>query len=425
MTPIEKVNAYLKKASEKGSKLGLERIKQLLESLNDPQDKLKIIHVSGTNGKGSFSSMLSSVLNQAGYCTGYFSSPVITDVTDSFQINCKAVSDDLFASVMEKVIEKAENMQDSPTEFELLTAAAFQIFFECNCDICIIECGLGGDEDSTNIISSPVLSVITNVRKDHCKFLGNTISEIACHKAGIIKKNCPVLYGGENNEAFEIIKNKACEMSSKLYVTDFEKLSNEEFTLDGTKFSFGNYQDLKLSLIGIYQTLNAANVLTAIEILGERGLEISEQAVYSGFEKCIWHGRFEIMRRDPMIIFDGAHNPDGLELAVKSIRRYFNGQPVAFLMGVMADKEYALYGDMLKDTADIIFTVTPDNPRSLDCKKLCERFRKSGINTEFYENFSEGVGRAFEYAKVKGIPMAVLGSLYMYNEFKKELSKLI
>ncbi len=420
MTGAERVNLYLKQASSRGSILGLERIKHLLEMLGNPQEKLKIIHVSGTNGKGSFSAILSSILNYAGYCTGYFSSPALTSAADSFQIGGSKVSEEIFTSVMVKVIEKAEEMdseQESPTEFELLTAAAFLMFFQCKCDLCIIECGLGGDGDSTNVISSPVLSVITNVRKDHCHILGNAVSQIAAHKAGIIKRGCAVLYGGEKNEAFEVIRNRASEMSSKLYVTDFQKLSGESFTLDGTTFSYGDYSGLKMPLLGKYQILNGANVITAVEILREKGFEISRSAVYDGLKSCVWQGRFEVLCREPMVIFDGAHNPDGMAAAVESIKYYFGGKPIVILMGIMADKEYSLYGDMLKSTAEIIFTVTPDNPRALDSKILCEYFRQSGINSEFYHDFSHGASKALEYAEKKKLPLAVLGSLYMYDKF--------
>lgn len=417
MTSYEKVLIYLKNV--RVSKLGLERIKELLNYFDNPQDKLNIIHVSGTNGKGSFSSMLSSVLYQAGYHVGYFSSPSITTVNDSFRINCKPVSNEVFTFVMEKVIEKANNMHDKPTEFELLTAAAFLIFLESKCNICIIECGLGGDTDSTNIISSPILSVITNVRRDHCHILGNTIEEIAYHKSGIIKKDCPVLYGGEINKAFEVIKNKADKMSSKLYITDFNKLYNKNFNLDYTEFSYDNYNDLKLSLLGTYQIYNAANVLTAIDILNENGYKIKIQSVYNGLKNSTWQGRFEVLTHDPIVIFDGAHNPDGMSVAIKSIKHYFNGQPVVFLMGIMADKEYQYYVDIVKDIADTIFTVTPDNPRSLDCKKLCEFFKSHNINSVYSEIFDDGVKKAVSYAKSRNLPLIALGSLYMYSDFIK------
>ncbi len=412
---------YLKNASVKGSVLGLSRIEELLELLSNPQDKLKIIHVSGTNGKGSFSAMLSAVLKEAGYSVATFSSPALVTVNDSFRLNCETVSDGIFADILSEVIEKAELMNDSPTEFELLTAAAFEMFYKNGCDICIIECGLGGDTDSTNVIKKPVLSVITNVQKDHCGILGDTLSEIAAHKAGIIKQSCDVLYGGERNEAYDIISKKAKEMSAQLYVTDKSRISGVSCDIDGTTLSFDKYENLRLSLVGSYQAQNAANVLTAVQILEKQGFEILRDVVYSGLEKTVWQGRFEVIRKEPPVIFDGAHNLCGMKEAVKTIKSCFGNRKIAVLMGVMADKEYNLYADMLKHVTDIIFTVTPDNPRSLDAQKLADYFNGNGIKAEAYEYFSEGLDNALAYAKNKNIPLVVMGSLYMYREFRESL----
>ncbi len=409
---------YLEKASVKGSVLGLSRIEDLLELLGNPQDKLKIIHVSGTNGKGSFSAMLSAILYEAGYKVGSFSSPSLVTLNDSFRLNCKIVSDDYFAEVLSEVIEKAGSISDSPTEFELLTAAAFQMFCKSNCDICIIECGLGGDTDSTNVIKKPVLSVITNAQLDHCGILGNTLSEIAAHKAGIIKQGCNVLYGGEQGEAYGIIKSYADKMKSKLYVTDKTEISGVRCDINGTKLSYGEYDGLQLSLVGTYQAENVANVITAVEILKKKGLEISKDSVYSGLANTEWQGRFEVIRKNPPVIFDGAHNPCGMEEAVKTIKSCFGNQKIAVLMGVMADKEYNLYADMLKDVTDIVFTVTPDNPRSLEANKLADYFNKKGICAVACEKFSDGLEKAVDYAENKNMPLVVMGSLYMYREFK-------
>ncbi|MBE6844152.1 MAG: bifunctional folylpolyglutamate synthase/dihydrofolate synthase [Ruminococcus sp.] len=421
----EHVLEYLKKASVKGSVLGLSRIKKLLELLMNPQEKLKVVHVSGTNGKGSFSAMLSSVLKEAGYSVGVFSSPSLVRVNDCFRLDCKAVSDEVFADTLNKVIEKADRMPDSPTEFELLTAAAFEMFYKCGCDICIIECGLGGDTDSTNVLEKPVLSVITNVQKDHCGILGNSLAEIAAHKAGIIKRNCPVLYGGERNEAFDVIENKAMTMSARLYVTDTNRISDENFSVNGTVFSFGKYRDIRLSLLGSYQTVNAANVLTAVEILHGQGMTISDNAVFRGLEKTVWEGRFEIIRKNPPVIFDGAHNPCGMQEAVKTVKKCFGGQRTVLLMGVMEDKEYSLYPDMLRDIADVVFTVTPDNPRSLSADALAGFLSGNGINARASDNFSDGLMRALQYSEKNKLPLLVLGSLYMYREFKESCKGLL
>jgi len=420
----KEVLKYLEKASQKGSVLGLERIEKLLELLSAPQDKLKIIHVSGTNGKGSFSAMLSSVLKESGYKVGVFSSPSLVTVNDSFRINCEIVSDTLFAEILSEVIYKAEEMDDKPTEFELLTAAAFLMFYKTECEICIIECGLGGDTDSTNVVKNPILSVITNVQKDHCTILGDTLSEIATHKAGIIKSGSPVFYGGEKNEAYDVIRGYAQKTGSDFYCPGSQKPENERYGINGTFFDYGRYRNIKLSLLGNYQICNAVNVIETVEILRKSGVEISDSSMYKGFEKSIWQGRFEIVSDNPYIIFDGAHNPCGMEEAVKTIKNCFGKCKTAMLMGVMADKEYNLYPDMIRDIVDVVFTVTPDNPRALEAKKLSESLINNGIDARPYDRFEDGMKDAVNYVRTKKIPLIVLGSLYMYKEFSCFLSEI-
>lgn len=424
MTDLEKVLFYLKKVSEKGSIFSLSRIYELLERLGNPQEKLKIIHVAGTNGKGSFCAMLSSILCKAGLNVGVYTSPYLLTQMESYRLNGKEASKEVFLSAMTKVIEKAEKMSDKPTEYELLTAAAFLMFYQNNCDFCIIECGLGGDTDSTNVISKPVLSVITNVQKDHCRILGNSISEIAAHKAGIIKENCPVLYGGRKDEAFDVIKQKAEKMSAPFYDTDKSSLEVISCDISGTSLNFKNYKNIKLSLLGLYQTRNAVNVLTAVEILQKYGVKISEKAVYEGLASCKWQARFEVVKKDPVIIFDGSHNPDGMKYAVQSIKSYFSVKPI-LIMGVMADKEYSLYGDMLKNIPEIIFTVTPDNARALDAELLAECFAQKGFKAAACENMNKALKSAVSSAKKENLPIIVMGSLYMYKEFKEEIEKIV
>lgn len=423
MTELEEVFLYIKKISEKGSVFGLSRIYELLERLGNPQEKIKVIHVAGTNGKGSFCAMLSSVLCKEGLNVGVYTSPYLLTQKESFRINKKEVSDEVFLSAMTQVIEAAEKMSDSPTEYELLTAAAFLMFYQNNCDFCIIECGLGGDTDSTNVISKPFLSVITNVQKDHCSILGNSISEIADHKAGIIKKKCPVLYCGEKNDALEIIEKKADAMSSKLYFVDRSSLTITKTGIDGTIFDFANFKNVKLSLLGLYQVENAVNVLTAVEIMRKLSVEISDRAVFEGLESCVWQGRFELIRKNPILIFDGSHNPDGMKYAVQSIKSYFSVKPV-LIMGVMADKEYSLYGEMLKNVSEMIFTVTPDNARALGAESLAEFFIQNGIKAVACENMNKALKLAVSYAKEENLPIITMGSLYMYREFKKEIEKI-
>ena len=414
---------YLKTAAGRGSHLGLERISELCTLLGEPQDKVKVIHVAGTNGKGSFSAMLSHILRAAGYRTGSFSSPALTGVTDSFRIDCREISRETFAKTMTAVVPVCESMEDKPTEFEVLTAAAYQLFCDEKCDIAIAECGMGGDTDSTNVVKSPVLSVITNVALDHMSFLGSTIPEIAAHKAGIIKSGRPVLYGG-GAEAQNIITSAAQRMGAPLTVTDHSRLSGAETGLFGTAFTFDGFGRLSTPLTGSYQLRNAANVLTAVEILRGEGLDIPESVVKSGLAETKWHGRFELMHTEPTVIFDGAHNPDGIAQAAESIKSCLGGGKLAMLIGVMADKDYALYPEMLGQYIDRVFTVKPDNPRALDSEKLAEIFANRGIPAKAFPDLAEGVKSAYEYAAAKKLPLLALGSLYMYKEFSESLDNI-
>lgn len=423
MNNYEKSLEYLKNAALGGSVFGLERISRLAELLGNPQDKVKIIHISGTNGKGSFGAMLCSVLKASGLKVGSFSSPAITKVTDSFRIDGEAISDELFSQIILDIASVCKSMDEKPTEFEILTAAAFELFVRENCDIAVVECGMGGDLDSTNIISSPLLSVITNVQSDHCGFLGNTIAEIAAHKSGIIKEGRPVFFGGDDESALEIIRKAAEKCGSRLYLPNRNEPENPSFSLSGLSFDHRG-ERIEVSLLGTYQLANAANVLCCIDILRECGVEIPAFAVREGLSRVKWHGRFEILRKEPFIIYDGSHNPDGISCAADSIKRYFGEQKVALLIGVMADKEYTLYADMLGELIDSVFTVTPDNPRSLDSSVLAQTFSVKGIPSCAFGVLETGVKQAYEYAKEKNIPLIALGSLYMYREFTAALEKL-
>ncbi len=409
---------YIKIAAERGSKLGLERVTELCERLGNPQNKTHIIHIAGTNGKGSFGAMLSAVLAESGYKVGGFSSPALTDLTDSFCINGESISDDNFNEVMADIIPICDVMADKPTEFEVLTAAAYELFNRKNCDIALIECGMGGETDSTNVVEYPVLSVITNIALDHTAFLGSTIEEIAKCKAGIIKKTRPVLYGGNDDEALEIIRNISQKNGSQLTLTDKDRVTVIESDINGVIYSDKAFGRLKSPLIGSYQKYNLANVLTAVEILCGLGMDIPENAVKSGIEKAVWQGRFEVVSRNPLIIYDGAHNPDGIIQAAESISTYISGK-IALLIGVMADKEYGLYPEILGKFIDKAFTVIPDNPRSLDSDTLAAAFEEKGINAVSCGTVENGLRQALEYAKSRNIPLIALGSLYMYKEFRQ------
>ena len=419
----------LKAISRNESILGLGRITELLHLMGDPQEGQRMIHVAGTNGKGSFTAMLSSILMHSGYYVGAFNSPALLGSADSFRIDTDRLKSNMLGEldrIYADIAPLASGMSDKPTEFEVLTAAAFELFKRENCDISIIECGLGGDGDSTNVISSPVLSVITNVALDHTDRLGKTVAEIASHKAGIIKKGRPVLFGGTDADALAVIKGRAEETGSKLTVTDRTRLRVVDWSLDGTVIEFSGFGRLKLGLLGAYQPENAANVLTAVELLREEGLNIPDDAVRLGLADAgyDWPARFEIVRRNPTVIYDGAHNPDGVRMAAESIRKLFKKKKPALLMGVMADKDYKQYPGILGGLVSKVFTVRPDNPRSLDAEALAECFNSEGFITKPCSSMANAVRAALSYSEKNGVPLIVMGTLYMYREFREELGRI-
>ncbi len=413
----------LKEAAARGSVLGLDRVKELLRLLGDPQQKLRIIHISGTNGKGSFAAMLSSVLRCSGLKTGSFCSPAMTGVTDSYRINGKEITHERFAELIGSIKPVIDSMTEKPTEFEVIAAAAFLLFWQENCDVAVVECGMGGDGDATNVMSDPLLSVITNVALDHCGFLGDTTAEIAGHKAGIIKPGCPVYFGGSDSEALRVIREKAQQQSAPLTLFDDSSLSDMTYSLEGISFCWRG-ERFSVPLCGTYQRENIVNVMRCTELLKEAGLPLDAGSVRRGLAETVWQGRFEVLHREPYVIYDGAHNPDGIIRAAESIRMYFAGR-VVLLIGVMADKDYRLYADMLGGLIDKAFTVIPDNPRALDSAALAKVFSDKGIPAESFEHLPDGVRAAYTRAKEKGLPLVALGSLYMYREFTEALSGVI
>ena len=320
-------------------KPGLERIKTLCEALGNPQDDLRFIHVAGTNGKGSFCSMTESILRAAGYKVGLYTSPYIYRFNERMRVNGEDIPDTTLAEITEYVKPVADSMTDKPTEFELITAIAFEYFKRERVDVVVLECGMGGRLDSTNVIKNPYLSVITGISLDHTAFLGDTVEKIALEKAGIIKDSAPVLFGGEDSGAKAVISSVAAERKSNIYFTDYSSLKITKTSLEGSIFDYKDLQNVHISLLGLYQPRNAALVLEGIKILNSRGLNIPEEAIRAGLSSAKWRARFEIIASEPTTIFDGAHNPEGIAAAVESIKRYFSTKKLVLVSGVLKDKD--------------------------------------------------------------------------------------
>ena len=423
----------------KGSRPGLERTVELTTRLGNPQNSLKFIHVAGTNGKGSTSAMLASILQKAGYRVGLYTSPFIIRFNERMRIDGMDIPDEELAEITEFVKPHAEAMTDTPTEFELITAIALVYFARHNCDYVVFEVGMGGRLDSTNIISpeTVVASVITGIAMDHTAFLGDTPEKIAAEKAGIIKAGVPVVFGGNHapvglNEDMlpfsdalstaqscaRVIREKAAEVGAPYFETDHARLFNIRADLFGADFDFGERKDLHISLAGLYQPYNTATVLTVIDLLKARGLTIPEEAVREGLASVKWPARFEILSKDPLIIADGGHNPEGIDAAIESVKTYFKGEKILLLTGVMADKDYDRMVARMGEVASRAFCVRPANDRALDPAKYAESFRAIGIPAEGYATVAEGVKAAAETARREGKALLCLGSLYMYGEVR-------
>ena len=416
---------YIHSVCWKGSMPGLSRITELCHRLGDPQNDLRYVHVTGTNGKGSTSVMLDNILRAAGYRTGLFTSPYIRFFNERMMVGGEPVSNEKLAEVTALVKIHADQMEDSPTEFELITAIAFLLFKMERCDIVVLEVGMGGRLDSTNVIPSALLSIITSVSLDHTAYLGDTIEAIAAEKAGIIKKGSPVLFSGDPSDAESIIFDAAQKAKSAFHKVDFSRLEIHTSGITGTDFSFGIYENMHISLAGLYQPRNAALVLTAIDILRENGLAISDQAVRNGLAAARWPARFELLRNDPPIIFDGGHNPHGVKAATATVKAYFPGEKIHLLSGVLADKDHDEIVHLIKEIASQVTTVTPDNPRALDSESYAAEFSAAGVPAQAAATIEEGVRLAVTAATEAGRPLLVLGSLYLYGDIVNALAGIL
>lgn len=413
---------YIHSVCWKGSRPGLERISVLCDLLGNPEKACRFIHIAGTNGKGSTSKMLSEILLAEGYTVGLYTSPFIEEFNERIMLNGESISNGDLAEVTAYVKQFADTMEDSPTEFELITAIAFEFYKRKACDFVVLEAGLGGRLDSTNVIEQSVLSIITGIAFDHMAILGDTLAAIAGEKAGIIKKGCPVLFGEGDGEAEAVIRARAGELDAPYFRTDFSRIGNIVPGFEGTSFTFGE-RPVKIRLKGLYQTRNTATVLTACEILRENGISISEESIDAGLWRAEWKARFETLSREPLVIYDGAHNVQGIQSAVENIRLYLapmtGDGKVNMVMGVMKDKEYTEMISMLAPYASRVYCVTPANDRSLNAFAEAEEYRLGGVAAEGFAEIAEGVRAACQCSLSENRPLICLGSLYMYADVKR------
>ena len=357
---------YIHSTTWRGSYPGLSRIRELCAAIGNPQKNLRFVHVAGTNGKGSFCAMLESVLRALGYKTGLFTSPYVKAFCERMRVGGENITEEELTSIIEFIKPYADSMADPPTEFELITAVIFEYFRRNRCDIIVLEVGMGGRLDSTNIIDPPELSAIGEISLDHTEFLGSTIKAIASEKAGIIKDGSPVLFYGTDKEAYAVIKKAATEHGCEFRTPDYDALFVKNSSPHGSTFDYKDMRDVKIPLAGLYQPKNAAAVIEAAQMLAAKGWNITDETIRAGLSSVSWPARFELLRENPIIIFDGGHNPQGVRACADSVAAYFGtGRCVTVLTGIMADKDTDMAASIISKMAASIYTVTPANARSL------------------------------------------------------------
>ncbi len=399
-----------------GSRPGLERVTELLHRLGDPQRKLKFVHIAGTNGKGSCAALTASVLRAAGYKTGLFTSPYLFRFNERMQINGKPIDDEVLADLVTRIRPQADAMEDHPTEFELMTAAALLWYAEERCEIAVLEVGLGGRLDATNVIESPEVCVIMNIGLDHTEILGDTVEKIAAEKAGIVKRGADCVLYEQEPGVCEVVRERCEALGVPLTVADFSQISPEFDSLDGQVFTYKN-NAYAIGLLGAHQLRNAAVVIETVEALRRRGWRIEQDALEHGLYAAAWPARFELVSEEPPFVVDGGHNPQCAETVADNLRRYFPDRRRVLLMGVLADKDYETMLSILAPAGDAFVCVTPESPRALPAEELARALERFGKPVRACGSIRDGVAAAQDAAGEDGMVCAV-GSLYMAGEIR-------
>ena len=429
--------AYINEPRWMESRLGLDRVRDLLDRLGRPQDKLRFVHVAGTNGKGSTCAYLASILQAAGLRTGLFTSPYLITFEERIRVDGANITLDELTETTLLVKEQAEAMPDHPTEFELMTAVALTHFARCACDIVVLEVGLGGRLDSTNVIAAPDVAVIARIGLDHTKLLGTTLGAIAGEKAGIIKPGSRVVTWPQEPEALAAVEAAAASCSDPLTMPDFVRLqvSDVEWDVPGgptRPFSYGRHARLRTKLLGTYQPANASLAIEAAEALCACGWSISDEAVASGIAAAAWPGRFEIVQAGegaPAIVVDGGHNPQGAQALADSLRDVFPGRKPVFIIGVLEDKDYPAMLETVLPLGSAFVMVTPDNPRALPAANLARAVRWTGqdmlgcsacVSPAVARDMADALAKARELAGPQGL-ICAFGSLYSVGALKELL----
>lgn len=415
MTREEAID-YIEHYGWSRTRLGLARTKELLRLLGNPQKHLRFIHVAGSNGKGSICAMLDAILRAAGYRTGLYTSPYLQDFCERIRIDGKNIPGGELARLTERVRDAAESMADHPSQFELVTALGMLYFAERNCDIVVLEVGMGGTLDSTNVINCPEVAVIANITLEHTEYLGDTVEKIAAAKGGIIKPGCSAVCYDGAAEVTAVIRDICEKQGVPLRFAEYERLQPFRQDMEGQDF-FRNGVKYHLSLLGGYQLHNAATVLETVAALRERGWSIPESAVREGLANVRWNARMEIMQREPLFLIDGGHNPQCAEALADSLRTLLPGKRFVFLLGVLRDKDYPRMLEALMPLAREFLCLTPLSDRALPAAELAGYLAERGAAARWFSGLFDGIDAALETAGPEGTVVA-FGSLYLVGAIR-------
>lgn len=423
MMNYEQALSYIESIEKFGIDLGLDRMRELLRRLGDPQNRLRYVHVAGTNGKGSTVAFISNILMAAGYKTGIYISPSLDRFTKRIQVDGREIDKDVLAELTQKVKDAADSMQQDgmsvPTEFEQVNAIAFLYYEHEKCDFVVLEVGLGGRMDSTNVINCPEVAVIASISFDHMQYLGNTLPEIAGEKAGIMKEGGDVVVYDQAPEVMEVFRNVAMERGCRLHVSG--KPASDKairYDLTGQYFEYES-KAYHISLLGDYQVRNASLAITAANILQNKGYDrITDDAIRQGLANTKWEGRFELLQDNPKVIVDGAHNPDGIRVLCSSLKRLFPDKKIIFIAGVLADKDYKSMMEMVAPLGKVFHTITPPNNRALPAKDLADTFRSFGSEAVSHDSVEEALDSALKEAAEDDV-ICAFGSLYYIGQIRK------
>ena len=421
---LEAQNYLEKVRSQKGIVLGLDTMRHLMAKLNNPQDKVKFIQVAGTNGKGSTAAYLTSILSEAGIKVGRYTSPAVFSSTEQYFACGSCISESEYAKGVTAVAEAAASLDgETPTAFEQETALAFWYFAQKGCELAILEAGLGGDMDATNIVTTTVCSIITSISMDQCRILGNKISEIAAHKAGIIKPGAPVICIEQKEDAMEPIRAAAKAADTPLYEVHRDEVRQIFSDKRESIVFFREFENLHLKMLGSCQPENAALAVQAASVLS-RSYPIEKKHIYDGIEKTRWGGRFELHSGSPDIILDGAHNPDGIRRLRESVNQMFGAVPICYVCGVLADKDYEKEIEILFGRASNVFTVTPPSPRAMKSTDLKAAIKKrfSQLKVTSFDS-EDGIEKAMEAAVSQNNPVVVCGTLTILARVKEWMKR--